>query len=118
MRSSVVAGRKYREFQRTPSEKWAAIFQNVGEASMINMFRIVSFVLSVPGSNAFVERISSLMTEKCSDSRNRCSAALIQNELLVTVNCDLSCKEFYLAVQKDKKMLESVRSSKKYPWKK
>lgn len=41
-----------------------------------------------------------------------------QNELLVTVNYVLPCKEFYLAVQKNKKMLESVRSSKKYPWKK
>ncbi|KAK0135426.1 hypothetical protein N1851_028718 [Merluccius polli] len=98
-------------------EKWVAIFQKVGKDKMTNMFRIVSFVLSVPGSNAFVERIFSLMANKWSDSRNRCSTELIKNELLVAVNCDLSCKEFYLAVQKDKKMLESVRSSKKYPWK-
>lgn len=98
-------------------EKWVAIFENVGKEKMTNMFKIVSFVLSVPGSNAFVERIFSLMSGKWSDARNRCSTELIKNELLVTVNCHLSCKEFYLAVQKDKKMLESVRSSRKYPWK-
>ena len=95
-----------------------AVFQKVGQANLTNMFRIVSFVLSVLGSNAFVERIFSLMINKWSDSRNRCSTELIKNELLVSVNSDLSCKDYSLAVQKDKRLLESVRSSKKYPWKK
>ena len=76
------------------------------------MFRIVSFVLSVPGSNAFVETILSLMTTKQSDSRN--SAELIKNELQISVNCDLSCKDFSPAAKKDKRLLESVKSSQKY----
>lgn len=99
---------------KSTSEKWVAVFQNLGKANLINMFRIVSFVLSVPGSNAFVERIFSLMTIKWSDSRNRCSTELIKNELQISVNCDLSCKDFSLAMQKDKGLLESVKSSKKY----
>lgn len=103
---------------KSTSEKWVRVFQNVRQANLTNMLRIVSFVLSVPGSNAFVERIFSLMTNKWSDSRNRCSTELIKNELLVTVNCDLTCKDFYLAVQKDKGLLEAVRSSRKYPWRK
>ena len=49
---------------KSTSEKWVAIFQNVGKDNMTNMFKIVSFVLSVPGSNAFVERIFSLMANK------------------------------------------------------
>ncbi|XP_078282406.1 uncharacterized protein LOC144608476 [Rhinoraja longicauda] len=103
---------------KSTSEKWVAVFQKMGKANLINMFRIVSFVLSVPGSNAFVERVFSLMAIKWSDSRNRCSTELIKNELQISVNCDLSCKDFSLAVQKDKRLLESVKSSKKYPWKK
>ncbi|XP_078257165.1 uncharacterized protein LOC144594484 [Rhinoraja longicauda] len=103
---------------KSTSEKWVVVFQNIGKANLINMFRIVSFVLSVPGSNAFAERIFSLMTIKWSDSRNRCSTELIKNELQISVNCDLSCEDFSLAVQKDKGLLESVKSSKKYPWKK
>ena len=88
---------------KSTSEKWVAVFQNIGKANLINMFRIVSFVLSVPGSNAFVERIFSLMTIKWSDSRNRCSTELIKNELQISVNnCDLSCKDFSLAVQKER----------------
>lgn len=96
---------------KSTSEKWVAVFQNLGKANLINMFRIVSFVLSVPGSNAFVERIFSLMTIKWSDSRNRCSTELIKNELQISVNCDLSCNDFSLAMQKEKRLLESVKSS-------
>lgn len=99
---------------KSTSEKWVAVFQNLGKANLINMFRIVSFVLSVPGSNAFVERIFSLMTIKWSDSRNRCSTELIKNELQISVNCDLSCNDFSLAMQEEKGLLESVKSSKKY----
>ncbi|XP_055503409.1 uncharacterized protein LOC129704349 [Leucoraja erinacea] len=55
---------------KSTSEKWVAVFQNIGKANLINMFRIVPFVLSVPSSNAFVERIFSLMAIKWSDSRN------------------------------------------------
>lgn len=72
---------------KSTSEKWVTVFQILGKANLINMFRIVSFVLSVPGSNAFVERIFSLMNIKWSDSRNRCSTELIKNELQITVNC-------------------------------
>lgn len=103
---------------KSTSEKWVTVFQILGKANLINMFKIVSFVLSVPGSNAFVERIFSLMNIKWSDSRNRCSTELIKNELQITVNCDLSYKDFSLAAQKDKRLLESVKGSQKYPWKK
>ena len=66
---------------KSTSEKWVSMFQNVGKDNMTNLFKIVSFVLSVPGSNALVERIFSLMANKWSDSRNRCSTELIKNVL-------------------------------------
>jgi len=60
-----------------------------GKTNLFNMFKIVLFVLSVPGSNAFVEKIFSLMNIKWSGSRNRCSTELIKNELPISMNCDL-----------------------------
>lgn len=39
------------------SDKWMASFQKIRNANLANMFQIVSFVLSVSGSYAFVERI-------------------------------------------------------------
>ncbi|KAK1877694.1 30S ribosomal protein S12 [Dissostichus eleginoides] len=103
--------------QKSTSEKWVSVFQKVGKANLTNLFQIVSFVLSVPGSNAFVERIFSLMANKWSDARNRCSTDLIKTELQISVNMNMPCKDFFLAAQKDKELLGAVRSSKKYPWK-
>jgi len=62
MKSFVLAGRKYRKPDRIPQHPpvrrgSVAVFQSIGNAKLIHMFRIVSFVLSVPGSNAFVESI-------------------------------------------------------------
>ena len=47
------------EIQRAGQDTTKSTLEN-----MINLYRIVSFVLSVPGSNAFVERIFSPMTIK------------------------------------------------------
>lgn len=90
-----------RDTNTSTSEKCVTVFQIDGKANLINMLRIISFVPNVPGSCAFIERIFSLMTNKWSDSRNRCS----------TVNCDLSCKDFFSGCTKDKKQLESVKNS-------
>lgn len=92
-----------------------SVFQKVGKANLTNLFQIVSLVLSVPGSNAFVERIFSLMGNKWSDARNRCSTNLIKSELQISVNIDMPCKDFFLAVQKDKEWLGAVKNSTKYP---
>lgn len=48
-------------------------------------WRLSHFFLSVPGSNAFTERILPLMTIKWSDSRNRCSTKRNGNEHLWVV---------------------------------
>ena len=102
--------------QKSTSEKWVSVFHKVGKDNLTNLFQIVSFVLSVPGSNAFVERIFSHMANKWSDARNRCSTELIKSELQISVNMDMSCQDFFRVAQKDKEMLDAVKSSKKYPW--
>lgn len=50
--------------QKSTSEKWVSVFHEVGKVNLTNLFQIVSFVLSVPGSNAFVERIFSHMAKQ------------------------------------------------------
>lgn len=79
----MLAGRQ--DTTKSTSEKWVAVFQNKGKANLTIMLKIVSFVLGVPESNAFVERIFSLMTIKWPDSRNRHSTELIKNELQISV---------------------------------
>uniref|UniRef100_A0A1A8F484 HAT C-terminal dimerisation domain-containing protein n=1 Tax=Nothobranchius korthausae TaxID=1143690 RepID=A0A1A8F484_9TELE len=97
------------------SEKWMEILQ---AADLPNIQPVVSFVLSIPSSTGFAERIFSLMKNKWTDVRNKCSTELIRCELIVTLNYDMSCSEFYSAVLKDKQLLNAARSQKKYKWRK
>lgn len=95
--------------------RWVAIFQ---AADLPNMLSVISHILSVPASTGYVERIFSRMTSKWSDCRNRCSVELMRSELLITLNFEQSCSEFYSKVLKDKQLLSAARSDKKYTWKK
>ena len=58
------------------------------------------------------------LTNKWSDTRNRCSVDLMRSELLITLNFEQSCSKFHTIVLKDKELLNAARSNKKYAWKK
>ena len=51
--------------------------------------------MSVPGSNAFPERIFSLMNSKWTCDRNRMSVEPVKAELQVFANYTFDCREFY-----------------------
>lgn len=78
-----------------------------------SQFKLLSFVLSIPATSAFSERIFSLMNNKWRDERNRSLLNLIKSELIVSVNSDSSCAEFYDLIKNNKLLLESVKSQKK-----
>ena len=63
--------------------KWMVLFQT---CDLPNMLSVMSYVLSVPSSTGYVERIFSIMQSKWSETRNRCSIELIKSELMVTLN--------------------------------
>ncbi|KAL4008598.1 hypothetical protein ACER0C_002450 [Sarotherodon galilaeus] len=56
--------------------------------------------------------IFSLMKNKWTDVRNKCSTELIRSELIVSLNYDMSCSEFYSAVLKDIQLLTAARAQK------
>ena len=68
--------------------RWMSVLQGV---DLPNMLSIISHILSIPASTGYVERIFSRMTNKWSDSRNRCSVELMRSELLITLNFEQSC---------------------------
>ncbi len=97
------------------AEKWMQVLQS---ADLPNIQAVVSFVLSIPSSTGFVERIFSLMKNKWTDVWNKCSTDLIKSELIVTLNYEMSCSEFHTLALKDKQPLAAARAQKKYRWKK
>jgi len=103
--------------QASAGEKWQTFFKACGPQIPKNMFKLVAYILSMPGSNAFPERVFSLMNTKWRAERNRASAALIKSELQVFVNFVYSCSAFYDFVLKEQKLLDAAASNTKYTWK-
>ena len=98
------------------SQKWQQYFKlcQTNFAAPRNVFRIVCAALSVPGNNAFCERIFSLMNAKWRAERNRASVALVRSELQIYVNFGMTCNAFYSYVLSDTKLLNAAASGQKY----
>lgn len=76
---------------------------------------LVSFSLTLPGSNASVERIFSLMNSLWTDERNRLQLDTVQSILTIKTHYKhVSCSEFYEMISGDQKLLEKIHSSAKY----
>jgi len=67
----------------------------------------VSFVLSILGSNAFPERIFSLINSKLRRDRNRMSIPLVKAELQVLI-IYLDCRAPYSLVIEDQALLNAA----------
>ena len=72
------------------------------------LYHVVSYVLSLPGSNAFPERIFSLMNAKWCDDRNRMSIELVKAELQVFANFNDDCHSFHSFVASDQSLLDAA----------
>jgi hypothetical protein len=73
--------------------------------------------MSVPVSNAHVERLFSPMTCYWRKERNQCSEDLVKAGIQVKMNYGLSCKDFYSFGLQNREILRAVRSSAKYSFK-
>jgi len=70
-------------------------FQSQGRDVPPNLFQLVSFVLTIPDSNDFPDRVFSLMNAKWSTAKNRMTVGLVKAELQVFVNYNLDCRAFH-----------------------
>lgn len=97
-------------------KKWTKIFSS---DVFIELPRLVGSILSIPISNAYVERIFSLMGNAWTDNRNRMRVELVRAELFIKLNFDMSCREFYEFIKKPENadLVKAAMTDKKYAWK-
>ncbi|GFV99721.1 dimer_Tnp_hAT domain-containing protein [Trichonephila clavipes] len=86
-------------------EMWCNFFQ---KEEAPNLLKIVQFVCSVPVSNAFVERIFSVMGNVWTDERNRVAVNTVKSELCIFFNISSNCTEFKDAISTNKPLLKAV----------
>ena len=101
---------------KTTSSKWHFILKSFN-LKCPNVFKIVSFVLSIPGTSVYCERIFSVMSSKWRSERNRCSIQLMKSELLIYFNLKDTCREFSEKIKRDPQLLRSAKSQNKYNFK-
>lgn len=93
------------------SSKWKLFFK---DNQAPNLLKILQYVLSIPVSNAGVERIFSVMGFIWTDERNRLSVESVRSELCICFNIPFSCTELKEKVKDNKKLLRAVSSNQKY----
>lgn len=79
-----------------------------------NLQLLVGKILSIPCSDTFVEKLFSLMSSHCTDTRNQCHVGLTRAELHVRVNFTFDCVQFYHYIKEKKEVLKAASSSEKY----
>jgi hypothetical protein len=69
----------------------------------------------MPGSNASVELIFSLMNSLWTDERTRLQLDTVKSVVIVKTHYkDVSCSEFFDIISNDRKLLEKIHSSRKF----
>ena len=101
---------------KTTSSKWRFILKSFN-LKYVNVFKIISFVLSIPGTSAYCEHIFSVMSSKWRSERNRCSIQLMKSELLIYFNLKDTRREVLEKIKRDPQLLKSAKSQKKYNFK-
>jgi hypothetical protein len=92
-------------------KQWCKILMS---SDLPNLEKIIGAVMAIPIGNDFVERIFSVMKNLWTDERNRLSVAQVKAELCIKFNFSMTCPEFYNHISKDRKLIESAKSEKKY----
>lgn len=97
-------------------QKWVQVLRRLPEGSS-EMKKLISFALSIPVSNAYCERVFSLMTQLWSKERNRMTEDLVKAELQVLLNYNMTCGEFYEYLKKNPDLLRAAKRQEKYKFK-
>lgn len=99
---------------------WSYFFKKCDKNIHNDLFDLVSFVFSIPISNAFCERVFSVLDNLFSKERQRMNFDLIKAEVMIRINCDENCDNFYNFLLKPEalQLVKSVAKNTKYMWQK
>ena len=92
------------------AKKWQRIFK----ADLPTLRKLVSKIMSVFVSNAYIERVFSLIGNQWTDARNLLKMESVKSIAQVKVNFDHSCPEMYQMILSSQKLLKEIMSVEKY----
>jgi hypothetical protein len=92
--------------------KWVKMFASCDEFKEVP--KLVAKILSIPISNAYVERIFSILGNTWTDGRNLTRVELVKSELCTKFNFDMTCADFldFLNKSEQVELFKSVSKNK------
>lgn len=97
-------------------KKWCMYFKHVsGNEFNSEFLKIAQFFFAIPGQNANVERIFSMMEIQWSKERNKMKIPTIRAILTITYNFkNTNCSEFYETILDNVEVLNKIKGADKY----
>lgn len=82
-----------------------------------NTFLLVEFALCLPGTNAELERVFSIINNIWTAEKSQLKVDTLKSMIITRVNNKLTCLEFYKALLENEMALKSISSQSKYKFK-
>ena len=98
------------------SKRWCEVLIHLREndISHSQVLKIISFVLCIPGTNAVVKRIFSMMNDVWTNEKTQLSVDTLKGLLMIKANFKQSCSEFHTMLLSNNDLLQAIHFSKKY----
>lgn len=114
-----VTTEKLSEWQETNASvdrKWIEVFTffKTQNTRLKNVEILVEFLLSIPATNAQIERVFSMMKLYWTDDKSRLEVSTLKSMLSIKFNCDDTCSEMFDQLLQNKSLLQKIHSSEKY----
>ena len=92
-------------------KRWLEIFDHFEKIGypMQNLYFLVDFILSLPGTNSVVERLFSLIFNMWTDEKSQLSMDTLTGMITIKFNLDYTCQEFHEILKENKKILEKIQ---------
>ncbi|CAF1655930.1 unnamed protein product, partial [Adineta ricciae] len=97
-----------KEMEIRSDQFWAFLLAR-SKPMCIEMHKIVSYVFSIPCSNAFVEGVFSHMKNAWTASRNLMANETIAAELKIRLNSHMKCEDFFSFIQSQPELIKAAR---------
>lgn len=99
-------------------QKWTKFFKAQDYLEQYSeLLKVVEYIFSIPGHNANIERLFSMMKGQWTDQRNRLLADTMKSILVIYFNFKgMSCLDFYNYISNKHGVLTATASSEKYKW--
>lgn len=105
--------------EKNVHDRWIDFFKSTDNVDKKkNLFKICQYLFAIPGHNANVERVFSLIAAQWTKERNCLSIETIESIVQCVFNYNMSCTDFYKYVKNEEGLLKKVKNSDKYEWSK